>query len=357
MRSLGTPSTAAMLLGIFSILNAWGQSGQTGSQPSAPYSEAGSASVQAKSDRGKEPPVAAEVPASEPVVTIRGLCKDKNQATQSRSAASSCTTVVTREDFEKLLDSMNVTGKTLSAETRRNLAETYAQYLALERPATKAGLEETQRFADIMRWWRLRTLADLYRGSLQEQFKNPSQEEIHTYYVEHLSSYQRAKASRILVPRTIGDTEEAKQSDRKAFETATKARERAAKGEDIDLVQKDAYSALGLSSPPITNLGTHPRSSFPTEETDELFSLEPGQVSKVETEGASYVVYKIVEKETLSEESVKDEISRQIAQIKYDEAIKSAKESAKPEFNQAYFGPPSAASSAVHASPLGSPHP
>ena len=264
---------------------------------------------------------------------------------------------MTREAFEKLLDSMNIVGKALTPETRRNLAETYAQYLALERPAIRAGLESTPRFAEIMRWWRLRTLADLYRGNLLEQFKNPSQEEVHAYYVEHLASYQRIKASRILIPRTPGDTDEAQRTDKKALEIANTARERAAKGEDPEVVQRDAYSALGIAPPPSTDLGAHPRSSFPTEETAELFALEPSQVSKVETEGASYVIYKIASKETLSEDSVKDELARQIAQSKYDDAIRPARESAKPELNQAYFGPPGTASPPAHSSVLGSPHP
>ena len=355
MTKLRILSGAGALIGVLSIFNAWAQGGQTGSAPMARSIGGDSARMQAESDQRKKSTPAAVVAASEPVVTIHGLCQD--QSIQADTAANSCTTIVTREAFEKLLDSMNVTGKTLTPETRRNLAETYAQYLALERPATKAGLETTQRFADIMRWWRLRTLADLYRGSLQEQFKSPSRDEVHAYYVEHLSSYQRIKASRILIPRTMGDTNEAQRSDKKALEIANIARERAAKGKDPELLQKDAYSALGIASPPITDLGAHPRSSFPTEETDELFSLEPGQVSKVEAEGASYVIYKIASKETLSEDSVIDEISRQIAQNKYDETIRSARESAKPEFNQTYFGPPGPASPAVHSSPLGSPHP
>jgi hypothetical protein len=353
MRKLRISSTAGILIAVLSIFNAWGQGGQTGSAPSAQSSgKAGSAWVQAESDRGKEATLAPGVVASEAVITVHGLCP--NQTIQPAAAPNSCTTVVTREAFEKLIDSINVVGKTLTPETRRNLAETYAQYLALERPATKAGLEDTPQFAEIMRWWRLRTLADLYRGNLQEQFRSPTPPEVHAYYIEHLPLYQRIKASRILIPRTAGTTDEAKRSDKKAFEIANLARERAAKGEDPELVQKDAYSTLGLLSPPTTDLGTHPRSSFPKEETDELFSLESGQVSKVETEGASYVIYKITANQTLSEDSVQEEISRQIAQNKYDEAIRAARESAKPEFNQAYFGPPSATPS---VNPLISPHP
>jgi hypothetical protein len=314
MTSFKTSSGAGILIGVLSIFCAWAQGGQAGSTH--------------------------VVAASDPVVTVHRLCE--NQSIQPAAAANSCTTVVTREQFEMLLNSMNITGKTLTPETRRNLAQTYAEYLALERPATKAGLESTARFAQIMNWWRLRTLADLYRGNLREQFKNPSREEIHAYYIEHFSSYQSIKAARILIPRTLGTTDEAKRSDQKALQIANIARERTANGEDPEVVQKDAYSALGLSSPPITNLGTRPRSSFPKQETDELFSLESGHVSKVETQPASYVIYKVISKEILSEDSVKDEISRQIAQNKYDEAIRSVNESAKPEFNQGYFGSPGA---------------
>jgi hypothetical protein len=342
MTKSGTLAVAVALTCVLLMLYAWGQSG-----------EAGTARVQSASDLKKEPKPATAVAASDPVLTIQGLCED--HPVQPPAAAEPCTAVVTREAFERLLDSMNITGRTITPEIRRNLAETYAQYLGLERLATKAGLEKTPQFAEIMRWWRLRTLADLYRGNLQEQFRSPSHDEVHAYYVEHLASYQRIKASRILIPRTMGTTEEAQRADKEALETANLARERAAKGEDPDLIQKDAYTALGLSSPPITNLGTLARSSFPTEETDELYSLESGQVSKVETEGASYVIYRITSKETLSEDALKDEISRQIAQDKFNQAIQSAKESAKPEFNRSYFGSSDAAS--AYANPWKSPHP
>jgi len=281
---------------------------------------------------------ATAVKASEPVITIYGTCE--GQSSQNATASDPCATVVTREAFERLLDSMNVTGKPLTPQTRRNLAEVYGQYLSLERPAMKAGLDGTARFEEIMRWWRLRTLAGMYRGKLIEEFKSPSAEEVHAYYTAHLESYQRLKTQRILVPRTPGATEEAKRADTKALELADSARERAAKGEDAEVVQKDVYSALGLTSPTKTDLGTHPRSSFPREETDELFGLKAGQVSKVETEGTSYVIYKIVANDTQPEEAVREEISHQIAQDKYDAAVRSIQAASKPELNEAYFGPP-----------------
>jgi PPIC-type PPIASE domain len=337
MTIFGTFSIAGFALATLSVANAWAQAGTTEATLSSPTAQV---SVAAEPDRTKAS--ASAIAPSEPVITIHNPCgKDP---VPLMTAANSCTTVVTREAFEHLLESMNITGKPLTPEFKRNLAETYAQYLALEPQATKAGLQDTQRFAEIMQWWRLRTLAGLYRSSLQEQFKDPSTAEIHSYYIQHIQSYQRINVARILIPRTLGTTDEAKSADEKALRAANSARERAAKGEDPELVQKDVYAALEQSSPPITTLGTLARSGFPPDETDELFSLDSDKVSKVESEGASYVVYKILSKETLPEDGVKDEISRQIAQDKFDKAMQSLNESAKPELNQAYFGakPPAA---------------
>jgi parvulin-like peptidyl-prolyl isomerase len=252
---------------------------------------------------------------------------------------------------------MNVASKDLTPTTRRNLAETYAQYLALERPATKAGLETTPQFTEIMRWWRLRTLADLYRGNLQEQLKNPTREEVHAYYTEHLPSYQHIEVDRILIPRTRITTEETKKADEKALQAANAARERLAKGEDLKVVQKETNDSLGIVDAPFPGLGTLTKSQFPPEQGNELFALHVGEVSKVEVETASYVVYKIKSQETLAEEAVKDEISREIARRKFSAALRAITESAQPELNQAYFGPPAAAPSVAYPASLASPHP
>jgi hypothetical protein len=349
-------SIAGALIYLLSIFNAWTQSAEVGAAPSAQHSEeVGVVRTKAESDQGRLPDPATALARTEPVITIPGLCEDKT--TRVAAATNSCVTVVTREAFEKLLNSMNVAGKTLSSETRRNLAETYAQYLALERPATKAGLENTPQFAEIMRWWRLRTLADLYRGGLQAQFKNPSRDEVHSYYVEHTPSYQRITVDRILIPRPRGTTDDAKLADDKALTSAKAAHERLVNGEQPELVQKDVYVALGITSPSLTNLGSLGRAGFPPEQSEELFSLAPGKVSKVETEAASYVVYKIASKDTLSEDAVKDEISRQLAQRKFNDAIRSINESAKPEFNEAYFGPPVTTPPVAYPGPVAMPHP
>jgi hypothetical protein len=294
-----------------------------------------------------------QVAASDAVITIHGLCEP---AKQSGTDEQSCTTVVTREAFEKLVDSMNVTNKALSQETRRNLAETYADYLTLERPAVQAKLAGTPQFAEVMRWWRLRTLADMYRGGLQAQFARPSAAEVHAYYTEQLPSFERIRVDRVLVPRDPGKSGEEKNGNDRALELAQAARERIVKGENPALVQRDIFTELKLDATPVTDLGTLGRSNFPKDEVDEVFSLEPGQVSKIEKE-ASYVIYKIKAKETLSEGSQTEEISREIAKRKFSDAMRVVNESAKPEFNDTYLGPHVAPAPSPHANAMTSPHP
>jgi hypothetical protein len=290
---------------------------------------------------------------SDAVIALHGPCTDPAPLA---TAAAPCNTVITRESFEKMLSAMNVTGKSITSETRRNLAETYAQYLALEPLAAKAGLDNTARFAEIMRWWRLRTLADMYRSALQDQGKNVSDADIHTYYTEHLKTFQRIQVDRITIPRTPGSSDEAKRADQKALDAAKTAHDRLAKGDEPELVQKDAYAALDMTSTPSTKLGTLGRSGFPPEQADELFSLEPGQVSIVETEASSYVIYKITSKQTLPETSVKEDVARKIAQDRFGDAMRSINESAKPELNEAYFGETASATSATNPAPLTTAH-
>jgi PPIC-type PPIASE domain len=302
---------------------------------------------------------AASGPATEStqsVISIHGLCEDS--ATDAAMEPSSCLTVVTREQFEELMNSINLAGQSLPPAARRNLAQSYVQFLAFERAARKAGLEDTAQFAEIMRWLRLRTASDLYRRKLGEEFRNPPKEEIDAYYKEHLPSYDRVTIARILVPRKPPSTREDKDFAQKALEATKQARDRAAKGDDPDEIQKDAYASLGLVSPPPTAVGTLKRSDFLPEESEELFSLKTGEVSKVELEAASYVVYKITRRETLPESKVEADIAREISRQKFEAAVQKITGSLQPEYNDAYFGPPGPVSrSDAPSGPTPNPHP
>jgi parvulin-like peptidyl-prolyl cis-trans isomerase-like protein len=278
----------------------------------------------------------ATVDRSQPVITIHGLCSEG----ASKTGKGTCTKIITREEFEKLMNALNPGGQPISQEGRQNFGRTYADFLAYEAAARSTGLEDTAEFRQIMDWVRLRTIADLYRRNLQEKFRNPTQEEIDAYYQQHLPSFERVKIARILVPRenpAVGADKN--EFDKKALDAANTAHQRAAKGEDTAQIQKDVYAALGLSGPPPTDLGSYARANFMEKEAAEVFALKPGEVTGIQSEPRNYVIYKVLSKETLSKDQARAEITRDISQQKFRDALKAITDSAHPDFNEEYFGP------------------
>jgi hypothetical protein len=309
-------------------------------------SEQNSSSQQPASSVAKQVspgPEASVVAPAQPVITIRGLCGESARAGGER--AGPCSKVISRKDFESLMDALNPGGQPVSPTGRQNLAQAYVEALTFAEAAKNAGMEDTPQFREVMAWVRLRAIADLYRRNLQEKYRTPSPEEIDTYYAEHLASFERVKLARILVPRDDISVQDKTAFDQKALASATSARQRALKGEETAQIQKDVYATLGLSAPPATELGNYRRADFLEKESAEVFALQPGEVSQVEMGPKSYVVYKVLAKETLPESQVKAEITRDISQQKFRDAIQAVTGSTHPEFNKQYFGPGMAAKS------------
>jgi hypothetical protein len=209
-----------------------------------------------------------------------------------------------------------------------------------EQPAKNAGLEKTERYAEIMRWLRLRMLTDLLREKIAEEYRTPSEADVARYYQEHVAEFERVHIARVLIPRNaafVGDEKlegDKQERDKKLLAVASEARQRAVKGDDPEQIQKDAYKTLGIGAPPPTDLGKQARKDFVADESAELFSLKPGDVSKVETELASYVIYKVLSRETLSENEVKEQISREIARRNIEKAHQAITQSVQPEYKR-----------------------
>src|SRR5262249_5048200 len=219
----------------------------------------------------------------------------------------------------------------------QHLARTYAEYLAVEAAARNSGLEDTIQFRELMEWLRLKTITDLYRSKLQEKYRAPTQEEITSYYKQHFSDYETVKLIRVLIPRESPPGKDKDQFDKKAHEAAGVARQRLMEGEDPVQIQKDSYSALGLASPPSTDLGSLRRAQLVKEEAAEVFSLKPGDVSQIQIEPSYYVIYKLITKDVISQDKVTNDISREIYQKNFREAMKEVIDAAPAEFNEQYF--------------------
>jgi hypothetical protein len=277
-------------------------------------------------------------------MTVHGVCEQgKARAT---SDAASCAVVLTRERFEHLVEALNPGGQTLPASARQSLARTYAEYLAIEAAARKAGMEDTPQFGELMSWIRLKTITDLYRRKLQEKYISPSQQEIDAYYQQHQSAYERVKLTRILIPRQSPAGADQDNFDKRSHATAERARADLVKGLDPTQVQKETFVALGLAAPPATDLGARKRSDLLAEEVSDVFSLSVGEVSKVETEPKNYVIYKVTGKDVIPKDQVKKDIAREIYQQNFKDAMKAVLAAAPAEFDEEYLGPANAATPA-----------
>jgi parvulin-like peptidyl-prolyl isomerase len=133
--------------------------------------------------------------------------------------------------------------------------------------------------------------------------------------------------------------------DKKAREVANTAQANLIKGVDPAQVQKESYTALGLSGPPPTDLGNRRRADFIPDEAAEVFSLKPGEVTQVETGAQNYVVYKVIARDVTPEDQIKQEVSQQIYQQKFRQAMKSVLDAAPVEYDEQYLKPESPAPS------------
>lgn len=315
----------AFVFSVFSI--SWLQAQTTPSQlpvqpAAASTREAGPAKAALKSS----------LPLAEAVITVPGVCDSKI------ADSTSCVTVITREQFENLLNGLSQAGQPLRPDQTKALAQAYADVLAYAAAARKAGIEDSPQFKEFMNYQHLRVLAGLYRHTLEEKYKSPAPEDISSYYHDHIADFEEVGLRRLMIPKNNPGAKDREEYKIKALQLAHDLRERAAKGEDLDDLEKEAYKTLGLTiAPPGTEIGKRRRSSLVPEEVEEIFSLKPGDASKLETELTSYVVYKVDSKRTLPVDQVKDEIMKLLFKERLNSAFKSITAGVHPELNPKYF--------------------
>jgi len=291
----------------------------------------------------------AAVAPTQSVITVRGLCPaDTSPASKAAvPTTNDCVITVTREQFDNLLKAFNPGNQPVPTAQRRQVAQAYVELLTFSEAAKAAGVENSPAFAEVMRVLRLKTLSDIYRNELAEQFRNPPQQEIETYYKENESKYESVKLSRIYLPKNIPDpqaTAEQKEAyQKKIQQVADDVQARAAKGEAMDKLQKEAYTALGIGAPPpTTDLNTARHGMFPAKLDQEIFSHKASEVFRSD-DGTGYMIYRVESRQAVPLESVKEEIAREISRRKIEEKFKELTAPVHTDFNETYFGPPAPA--------------
>ena len=187
------------------------------------------------------------------VVEIQGICSPLSDGTVTQTP---CVTQITKSQFNAMVAAVHTPMPTTA--TQRNFAEGYIQLLALADAAEKAGMEKDPQFIELMKIVRIRTLAEAYRYVLEDKANNPAQEDVEAFYKQNTAKYEQIRAERVIIPRVTRAHPVAAtpaEAAKKVTDLANQIRERAVKGEDMTILQADAYKALGLPAPPEYRFG------------------------------------------------------------------------------------------------------
>jgi parvulin-like peptidyl-prolyl isomerase len=291
------------------------------------------ADVQETNAKEKAADTAAQVPPQATVLTIDGICPGQDSNTAKPTAA--CKTVLTRSEFENLAA---VVDPAMSPKQKAQFAGSYARYLMFAHAARKQGLDKDPRFQRLVELTELQLLAQTYMQALQDKSKQILPEEVDKFYRENPKLFEVGNFLRIYVPadaRTVEDaSEDSKHTDLKA--AAEQIRTRAAGGEDFARLQKEAFQAAHMESPPSVNIEKLSRGRL-APELQVVFDLKPGEVSPLLSSSNAYFIYKLVSKETQPLEAVKEQVERTMQSRRMDEAMKNAVGSAKVLLNEEYF--------------------
>jgi hypothetical protein len=273
------------------------------------------------------------------VITVNGFCSDP-----AAQPGTACKTVITRAQFEKLADALQ---PGMSLSLRLKVANAYARNLRMSAAAEKRGLDKTPAFEEEMRYARMQLLAQDLTRALQAEANNITDADLEEYYTKNRSSYEQATLARIFVPRSKqsdaaqGEREEAqtKADEEEMTKVAAELRVRAAKGEDPDKLQIEAYTKAGIPrTDSDTKMEKVRRAALPPQH-EAVMDMKPGEVSEVFSDpGGAHFIYKMISKQTLTLEAVKMEIRGAISSQRYRDSTKSFQ--GDVVFSDAYFNPP-----------------
>jgi hypothetical protein len=348
---MGKSWVLCVLMGTISLASvAWGQAAATpapSSMPKAPGAAQG----------GAPPAAAPEVAEDAVVLTIKGVCPEKDG-----KKPEDCKTTLTREEFEKIASGL---APAVTPQLKRQLASALPKFMAMSEAAKKKGLEDTDAYKETLRVAKMQILTTQLQRNAQEEAEKISPEEIEAYYKKNPEAYEQYSLDRLFIPRNKqvepdknDDDEKLTDEQQKAKADAAKAKQeqgqkeldalaetlqkRAAAGEDFLKLQKEAYAAAGMKmDAPTVNLPAVRRTGLPPAHAA-VFDLKVGEVSKVISDNGGHYIYKVVSKQVLPlDDKVKAEIHNTLKSQRLKEIMDGYQNSYSVEQNEAYFGPPS----------------
>lgn len=288
-------------------------------------------------------PSTSTLPPDYVVVTIDGLC-----STPAKTAAprKGCKRVITRHEFERLVNALN---PAMTKFERRQLADNYAQALALAHEAERRGLDKRPEVQERLRYARLRTLASETAQAIYRESTRSSDAQIAAYYNENKATFEKFTLERIFVPREKqGNASSPQEADMKSL--AETMHTRAAKGESFTELQKQANTESGIKGDVDVKMSDVSRRVLP-ESHQEVFDLDAGKVSGLIADDSGYYVYKLVSRHVPNLSEARRQVELELQNANQTSAFAKIRDAAKPKVNESYFEkydpPPADENSAV----------
>jgi hypothetical protein len=290
------------------------------------------------------PATAAKVGPADAVLTIKGPCPPAS----APNASSSCETVITRAQFEKLADVI-VANMTLSR--RQQLAGGYPNLLVMAHEAEKRGIENSARFQERMAFARVQILSQELIRQIDDDAAKISNKDVEDYYRANTAMFERATLERIFIPMRKrmesspadkNAADDGKVREKEAEDAMTREAEdlraKAAAGANFLALQKEAYTAAGHDEvPPNPSLGQIRLSDLAPAYAS-VFDLKPGEVSQVFTDTNGHYIYRLVSRKTESLETATSQIRKILQQQREEAAIQVIQGPVTTEVNTDYFG-------------------
>jgi hypothetical protein len=240
--------------------------------------------------------------------------------------------------------------------------------MAMSNQAKERGMDQTEQYSKYLEFLKMQALSTQLQRKLQEEAADISDADIEKYYKDNPDAFEQYNLDRIFVPRSKqveaeaadGDDKEQKltaqqkkakedaeqakkQENEKAMtELAAKLRTRAAAGEDITKLQKEAFEAAGMKiETTAVNLPSVRRNGLPQAQTV-VFDLKPGEVSQVISDAGGHYIYKLNSKTMMPLDQGKTEIRGRLQNERMRERTDKLNASFSSVSNEAYFGPAAA---------------
>ena len=269
-----------------------------------------------------------QLPADAAVVTVPKLCAP------AVDTEADCKTVVTRAEFEELMNALlaNRPGS-IPEGTRASFAMQYGEMLVIANEAKKRGLDKDHDTQLLLQFSQLQVLANSMLHSLQEQTRL-TDDDIRKYYDEHLADYGGVAVQRVMIPTSHGAKKQGSEAPEALAEQIPK---RFVAGEDAAKLQQEIFDKFGFKNLPSTSLVLRPSDLSQMEEP--ITRMKVGEISPALYDGMSYSIYKSEGPKPLPFAAVKQEIEGILIQQKVKAGFDALLTEKKPELNSQFFTP------------------